>query len=112
MFGPSLQARGLRRLKVRHFIKCRNTRQPFFFWHLVAAYLNGTRVPSAFDLQTLGVKVIGMISAMASSVPAGVNGPMIHTGAAMAGWISQGRVFRRRRDRDWQVSLPPGQANV
>jgi chloride channel 7 len=77
----------------------------------VKSYLNGIRVPKAFNIRTLLTKILGVICAVSSSLPVGPEGPMIHAGAMVGGGISQGKSktmnfslpflkkFRNPRDR-------------
>ena len=57
----------------------------------VKSYLNGVRIPKAFNLKTLIAKVIGVISCVSSSLPVGPEGPMIHIGGMIGGGVSQSR---------------------
>lgn len=57
----------------------------------VKAYLNGSRIPKAFNLKTLITKIIGCISCVATSLPVGPEGPMIHIGGMVGGGVSQSR---------------------
>eukprot|EP00455_Lapot_gusevi_P006098 TRINITY_DN12600_c0_g2_i3.p1 TRINITY_DN12600_c0_g2~~TRINITY_DN12600_c0_g2_i3.p1 ORF type:complete len:787 (-),score=196.47 TRINITY_DN12600_c0_g2_i3:47-2407(-) len=57
----------------------------------VKSYLNGTRVPKAFNLKTLFTKIVGCISAVSTTLPVGPEGPMIHIGGMIGGGVSQSR---------------------
>jgi len=83
----------------------------FFFWSLytyskrcgvvwcwsivgitdVKCYLNGLRIQSAISLRTYGFRVIGVVFSVASGLPIGTEGSMVHAGAALAAAISRGR---------------------
>eukprot|EP00762_Andalucia_godoyi_P005431 ANDGO_08420.mRNA.1 Chloride channel protein C len=77
----------------------------------VKAYLNGVRVHKAFNVKTFFGKVGGVILAVASSLPCGPEGPMIHIGGLIGGGVGQGssktlkfeipmfKRFRNPRDR-------------
>jgi chloride channel 7 len=77
----------------------------------VKAYLNGVRVPKAFNVLTAVGKIIGVITAVAASLPCGPEGPMIHIGGLIGGGVGQGssktlgvevsafKRFRNPRDR-------------
>jgi chloride channel 7 len=56
----------------------------------VMAYLNGINVPRVFDLRTFIVKFVSTMCAVASGLPVGPEGPMIHLGATIAAGLSQG----------------------
>ncbi len=49
----------------------------------VKAYLNGVSLPKCLTLKAFFVKVIGVISTVASGVAAGYEGPMIHIGRSI-----------------------------
>ncbi|KAI3786866.1 hypothetical protein L1987_40900 [Smallanthus sonchifolius] len=77
----------------------------------VKAYLNGVDAPAIFSFRTLLVKIVGSIVAVSSSLNVGKAGPMVHTGACIAGLTCQGgskkyglkwrllRFFNNDRDR-------------
>ncbi|KAI4377160.1 hypothetical protein MLD38_014838 [Melastoma candidum] len=77
----------------------------------VKAYLNGVDAPGIFTLKTLFVKIVGSLTAVSGSLFIGKAGPMVHTGACIAAWLSQGgsrkyqltwrwlRYFKNDRDR-------------
>ena len=54
----------------------------------VKTYLNGSNVPKAFGLTTLVVRLVGMVTTVGACAPAGLQGPMIHTGALVGGWLA------------------------
>ena len=57
----------------------------------VKAYLNGNRLDGALRPRTLVAKVLGIICCVAIGMPAGREGPMVHTGAIVANLIGTGR---------------------
>jgi chloride channel 7 len=57
----------------------------------IKSYLNGIKVPHIIRFKTLLCKVFGTLLTVASGIPAGQEGPMIHTGAIVAAGISQGK---------------------
>ncbi|GMQ07237.1 hypothetical protein CsSME_00051516 [Camellia sinensis var. sinensis] len=67
----------------------------------VKAYLNGVDAPGIFSLRTLLVKIIGSISAVASSLHIGKAGPMVHTGACVAALMGQGGSKKYRLTWKW-----------
>ena len=56
----------------------------------VMAYLNGIDVPRVFHLRTFVVKFVSTMCAVASGLPVGPEGPMIHLGATLGAGLSQG----------------------
>jgi len=57
----------------------------------VKAYLNGNRLDGALRPRTLVAKVVGIICCVAIGMPAGREGPMVHTGAIVANLVGTGR---------------------
>jgi chloride channel 7 len=55
---------------------------------LVMAYLNGNHVPNLLRLRTLVAKFVGTICSVASGLPMGPEGPMVHMGACVASVIT------------------------
>jgi chloride channel 7 len=55
---------------------------------LVMAYLNGNHVPNLLRLRTLVSKFVGTVCAVASGLPFGPEGPMVHMGACVASVIT------------------------
>jgi chloride channel 7 len=73
----------------------------------VMAYLNGVLLPRVFNVYTIVGKFVSCGLAVASGLPVGPEGPMIHIGAALGAAISQGHsttlrftsnVFKRFRN--------------
>jgi hypothetical protein len=73
----------------------------------VMAYLNGILLPRVFNVYTIVGKFVSCGLAVASGLPVGPEGPMIHIGAALGAAISQGHsttlrfssnVFKRFRN--------------
>ncbi|WIA10530.1 hypothetical protein OEZ86_000660 [Tetradesmus obliquus] len=73
----------------------------------VMAYLNGILLPKVFNIFTVVVKFASCALAVASGLPVGPEGPMIHIGAALGAALSQGhsttlgfstKIFRRFRN--------------
>ena len=56
----------------------------------VMAYLNGCLIRKVFNIRTLVVKFFSCMFAVASGLPVGPEGPMIHIGAMLGAGISQG----------------------
>jgi hypothetical protein len=56
------------------------------------AYLNGTRVPGLLHPRTMVAKVIGITLVVATGLPMGREGPMVHTGACVAAVLSRLRI--------------------
>ncbi|XP_062507663.1 H(+)/Cl(-) exchange transporter 7-like isoform X1 [Corticium candelabrum] len=57
----------------------------------IKCYLNGVKVPHVIRLRAFVAKAVGVIGSVAGGLPVGKEGPMIHSGAIIAGGISQGR---------------------
>lgn len=64
----------------------------------VKCFLNGVKIPHAVRLKTLITKITGVVFSVAGGLAVGKEGPMIHTGAAIAAGISQGRSTTFNRD--------------
>lgn len=58
----------------------------------VKAYLNGSSMPALFYFKTLISKLVGVIGAVAGSFMVGKEGPMVHSGAAIASQIGRGGI--------------------
>jgi len=61
----------------------------------VMAYLNGCMMPKIFEMKTLVVKFFSCAFAVASGLPAGPEGPMIHMGACIGAALSRGESSTR-----------------
>ncbi|KDD71916.1 hypothetical protein H632_c4169p0, partial [Helicosporidium sp. ATCC 50920] len=57
----------------------------------VMAYLNGCFLPRIFSARTFIVKFFSAATAVASGLPVGPEGPMVHMGAIIGAGFSQGR---------------------
>lgn len=57
----------------------------------VKCYLNGIDLPKIVHIRTLFCKVFGVTFSVASGLPVGKEGPMVHSGSVVAAGISQGR---------------------
>ena len=55
----------------------------------VRAFLNGANIPTLFTFRALYSKVFITVLCVAASMPMGVQGPLIHTGALIGGWLAQ-----------------------
>ena len=58
----------------------------------IKCYLNGLNVPLVMRGKTMLTKAIGVVLAVSGGLAVGKEGPMIHTGSAIAAGLSQGRV--------------------
>jgi chloride channel 7 len=67
----------------------------------VKAVLNGLKLPQILRFKTLVCKVFGNIFAVASGLPVGKEGPMIHSGAIVAAGLSQGKSTTLGVDTKW-----------
>jgi len=56
----------------------------------VKCYLNGIALPNLLKLRTFVCKVVGVAFSVAGGLPVGKEGPMVHSGAAIASLVSQG----------------------
>jgi len=56
----------------------------------VKAYLNGNQVPGILRFKTLIAKVLGITLCVTSGMPAGREGPMVHTGSILAAGLARG----------------------
>eukprot|EP01084_Bolivina_argentea_P039972 73855_1 len=59
----------------------------------VKAYLNGSSIPSLFYMKTLFAKLIGITGAVCGSFMVGKEGPMVHSGAAIASGIGRASIY-------------------
>lgn len=67
----------------------------------VKSLLNGIKIPRCVRMKTLFTKIIGLIMSVASGLPVGKQGPMIHCGAIIAAGISQGKSTTMGFDTKW-----------
>ena len=65
------------------------------------AFLNGVDIPDLLSLRTLIAKTVGVTFVVATGIPLGREGPMVHTGAAVAA-----RVTRFKMTSPWELSAP------
>jgi chloride channel 7 len=61
---------------------------------LVMAYLNGLHVPKLLSAKTLGSKIFGTILIVASGLPLGPEGPLVHIGAGVASFFTRQHTIR------------------
>lgn len=66
----------------------------------VKGYLNGVRIPRAFNFRNCCATFVSVICCVASSLPVGPEGPMIHLGGMVGGGLGE------MRSRTLGVSLP------
>jgi len=57
----------------------------------IKCYLNGVRIFRVVRFKTLVCKAVGILFSVASGLPCGKEGPMIHSGAAIASGIATGK---------------------
>lgn len=57
----------------------------------IKCYLNGIALPRVVRFKTLLCKAFGVTFTVASGLPAGKEGPMVHSGAVVAAGVSQGK---------------------
>ena len=69
----------------------------------IKAYLNGVNLNNVVQLRVLYTKVIGMCLSVASGLPLGKEGPMIHAGSIIGAAVSQGNTFTFGFDTTWTV---------
>jgi len=68
----------------------------------VKSFLNGCRLDGIFSFRTLIAKVIGISLCVTSGMPAGREGPMVHTGAIIASVVSElSALWTRKFDFDF-----------
>jgi H+/Cl- antiporter ClcA len=67
----------------------------------IKAYLNGINLNKVVRIRVLFAKVIGMCFSVASSLPLGKEGPMIHSGAIVGAAVSQGKTITFGFDTSW-----------
>lgn len=69
----------------------------------VKVYLNGVNLKGFLNPRAVVVKAIGVCFSVASGLPIGKKAPMVHVGAAVAAYISQGRKKTLGFDTSWSV---------
>jgi chloride channel 7 len=57
----------------------------------IKCYLNGIRISRVVRAKTLACKAIGILFSVASGLPCGKEGPMIHSGAAIGSGVATGK---------------------
>jgi H+/Cl- antiporter ClcA len=67
----------------------------------IKAYLNGVNLDSVVRLRVLYTKVLGMCLSVASGLPLGKEGPMIHAGSIIGAAVSQGNTITFGFDTSW-----------
>jgi len=67
----------------------------------IKAYLNGVNLHKLVRIRTLFAKVVGMVFSVASGLPLGKEGPMIHAGSIVGAAVSQGRGSIFGYDTSW-----------
>lgn len=68
----------------------------------IIAFLNGINLNNVVKIQVLIAKVFGMCFSVASGLPLGKEGPMIHAGAIIGALLSQGYSCSLGYDRSWK----------
>ena len=63
---------------------------------LVMASLNGVHVPKLLSLRTAVVKVVGTVCSVASGLPVGPEGPLVHVGACVASLFTRQHRLARK----------------
>jgi chloride channel 7 len=69
----------------------------------IKAFLNGVNLRGVVQFRVLVTKVIGMCFSVASGLPLGKEGPMVHSGSIIGGLVSQGYTFAIGYDNSWSV---------
>ena len=72
----------------------------------IKALLNGFALPRVLRIRTLLVKACGNALSVASGLPVGKEGPMVHTGAILASAFSQGTSRICGRPTRWLIHEP------
>lgn len=67
----------------------------------IKAFLNGVGIRQYVRVKVLIVKAIGVCFSVASGLPVGKEGPMIHIGAIMGAAVSQGKTITFGFDTSW-----------
>eukprot|EP01111_Echinosteliopsis_oligospora_P014756 TRINITY_DN5644_c0_g1_i1.p1 TRINITY_DN5644_c0_g1~~TRINITY_DN5644_c0_g1_i1.p1 ORF type:complete len:765 (-),score=173.89 TRINITY_DN5644_c0_g1_i1:120-2414(-) len=69
----------------------------------VKGYLNGVRIPHAFNLRNMIASTISVVCAVSSSLPVGPEGPLIHIGGMVGGGLGE----LRSRTLNFRIPLLP-----
>lgn len=69
----------------------------------IKAYLNGVNLSNVVRMPVLVAKVLGMCFSVASGLPLGKEGPMIHAGSIIGAVVSQGNTITFGFDTSWNV---------
>jgi chloride channel 7 len=67
----------------------------------IKAYLNGVNLNKVVRIRVLFAKVLGMCFSVASGLPLGKEGPMIHSGSIIGAAVSQGKTITFGFDTSW-----------
>ncbi len=67
----------------------------------IKSYLNGINLNKVVRIRVLFAKVLGMCFSVASGLPLGKEGPMIHSGAIVGAAVSQGKTITFGFDTSW-----------
>eukprot|EP00596_Hydrurales_sp_CCMP1899_P000306 CAMPEP_0119044320 /NCGR_PEP_ID=MMETSP1177-20130426/30604_1 /TAXON_ID=2985 /ORGANISM="Ochromonas sp, Strain CCMP1899" /LENGTH=923 /DNA_ID=CAMNT_0007014267 /DNA_START=18 /DNA_END=2789 /DNA_ORIENTATION=- len=67
----------------------------------IKAYLNGVNLDKVVQLRVLYTKVLGMCLSVASGLPLGKEGPMIHAGSIIGATVSQGNTVTFGFNTSW-----------
>ncbi|CAM9234025.1 unnamed protein product [Phaeothamnion confervicola] len=57
----------------------------------IKSFLNGINLPRVVRVKTLLCKVLGVMFSVGAGLPAGKEGPMVHSGSVVAAGVSQGK---------------------
>lgn len=63
---------------------------------LIKSFLNGIHIPGVVTFKTLFSKSLGVACSVAGGLAVGKEGPMIHSGAAVAALVSEGRIGNKK----------------
>ena len=74
------------------------------------AFLNGVEVPGLLSARTLVAKILGVTCVVATGIPLGREGPMVHTGAIVASRVTRAEYHGRRRT-PLEMRVPSAQRN-
>jgi len=67
----------------------------------IKSVLNGVKLPRVMRFKTMVCKAVGVVASVSASLPCGMEGPMIHSGAIAAAGISQGKSTTLGFDTAW-----------